>query len=505
MLERLVQTQSPALNRWLRSLGEKLLGAQLKNRGVALALESYAGGLGISVPKLALAYFLPELASSLSKWLPGLPVNLLGCSSFLVWSEKKEAPLHGRILDFPLVGGFDKHERVLVTHFEGEMGVCSLSSAGLPFHSLSAINEAGVTMSLHQKFTSALNLSGESIFSLAHDLITKVENSRDLARLLKEKTSITTWNLIFTFADGQAVSLDLSGNQVVQQKFNLKDERQYLCNFNHGKWDEASQLIPHGFDSYNQMRQHSGLKKLAKFDPQKSDEKALLKTMSTLKLERGHSAKKYQLDCLTPSSLHAVVMNAKESTLHFNLGAAPKIFNSHYAVVHSELGQLKKRATLITKGKASAPSRSEQGYRHMILAQMCLDRFDKHGLYHHLQMAIALLGGLQIKVMCEFFLNVALFLDITHIKERNIILTEFKRLYGELPDYQNQLCALFIMRLERLMELAPTLTAKELTHPALIKMLQSENKIPNSLFYRLLRSTAVIRIDMLDVIHAHVR
>lgn len=511
MLERLVQTKSPAINRILQTLGQTLLKQTRQNRHNQTSnelLRAYAEGLGVSFEKVALAYFLPELASSLSKWLPGLPVNLLGCSSFLAWSEISESPFHGRILDFPLVGSFDRLERVLHTRFEGELAVCSLSSSGLPFHSLTAINEAGVTMALHQKFTPSFHPDGESIFSLASDLIARTTSYKALSKLIKEKKSITTWNLIFTFPDGRATSIDISGSHYVEQTFDLKQGEQYLCNFAPTEIERSNLYQPLGINSYNQMRAASAHRKFKKFNPQKSSEVDLLKIMSTLKLKKGESAKKFELDCLTPSSLHTVVMNGKKSTLHANSGIAPKLFCSQYAVIEAQLSDPRARPTLSLKGKLKEPSLPERGYRHIIDAQVAYDRLDKHGFYHHLQMAIGHFHELEIKIICEFFFQIALFLDTTHMKERHMILSELTRMRELLPPYLRDMCTLYILRLERLTQSSQQNSSqriKEISHPGLVLMAQAEEKIPPPILAATLSKTAVIRLDLLDVIHPHLR
>lgn len=508
MLEHLVQTKSPALNRVLQTLGHTLLKHTKRQHKSHELLASYAEGLGIGFEKVALAYFLPELASSLGKWLPGLPINLLGCSSFLAWNEESDSPFHGRILDFPLVGSFDRLERILHTRFDGELAVCSLSSSGLPFHSLTAMNEAGVTMAIHQKFTPTFHPEGESIFSLASDLISRAASYKALSRLIKEKKSITTWNLIFTFPDGMATSIDICGDRITEQTFNLKEGEQYLCNFAPTAREQSDLYPPYGINSYNNMRASVAQKKFKKFDSKKTSELDLLKMMSTLKLKKGESAKKFELDCLTPSSLHTVVMNAKKSCMWFNSGIAPKFFRSQYAQLEAKLGDSRARPEIHIKGKEREASLPERGYRHIIDAQVCQDKLDKHGFYHHLQMAIGCFHGLEIKIICEFFFQVALFLDTTHTKERHMILSELTHLRELLPPYLKDLCTLFMLRLERLLHQSKSgakARINQIEHPALKMMAQAEEKIPPMILASTLSKTAVIRLDLLDVIHPHLR
>ena len=369
----------------------------------------------------------------------------------------------------------------------------------------SAMNEAGVTMALHQKFTPAFHPEGESIFSLASDLISNVTSYHSLKKLIKDKKSITTWNLIFTFPDGQASSIDLSGDKLDERKFNLKDEKQYLCNFAQANWGKSELILPLGIHSYNQMRERSGQAKLKKFDVTKGSELTLLKLMTTLKLKKGASAKNFELDCLTPSSLHAVVMNGKKSLMLASSGPAPKFYRTQYAQIEAKLSNTREHPSLKVVGKLKIPNISERGYRHMIDAQVCYDSLNRHGFYHHLQMAIACFEGLEIKMIGEFFLSTAFFLDTTHTKERNMILAEFQRLRPHLPDYLEQLCSLFIWRLERLMQSTPSVDIQQIKHEGLRKMALAEEKMPANVLYGLLKSTAVIRLDVLDVIHPHLR
>ena len=107
------------LNKFLFSLyGPLAKNLYGRNATIHQWSNAYVDGLGLKDELFYRAMAIPEFMSALSKWFPALPFTQMGCSSFFAHDQDWESPIHARILDFPLVGSFDKHERVLMHEFK---------------------------------------------------------------------------------------------------------------------------------------------------------------------------------------------------------------------------------------------------------------------------------------------------------------------------------------------------------------------------------------------------
>ena len=84
----------------------------LKSSNFRKKLKAYNEAIGLKEREMITSFIIPELLSCLSKWIPGLPPQLFGCSSYFMLNELGHT-LHGRILDFPLVGTYENEERAV--------------------------------------------------------------------------------------------------------------------------------------------------------------------------------------------------------------------------------------------------------------------------------------------------------------------------------------------------------------------------------------------------------
>ena len=66
-----------------------------KNKSFRKHILAYAEGLQIMPEDIAMASLMPEMASFMDKWLPGLSTGLFGCSSFFTWDEQAHQLIHG--------------------------------------------------------------------------------------------------------------------------------------------------------------------------------------------------------------------------------------------------------------------------------------------------------------------------------------------------------------------------------------------------------------------------
>lgn len=474
---------------------------QEKNSEYKLWLENYAQGLGIPSKELVFTLLLPELSSCLSKWLPSLSANFLGCSTFFFWDDKEETPTHGRILDFPLVSSFDKYERTILYDFPGLPKVYSFSSTGFPFPSISSMNEYGVTLALHQKFTDILNIGGRSVFDIGNELIFNTETLEDALNILKSAEGITTWCFNMTFPDGRWLSADLMGSELVYKTGKItKGEITYFNNDIISEKLNTEDFHPFAIAPHNKMRACAGQEKIKTLlKKKKLTDIDVLKTMGTPLKEATAADDSWNLDTLTPSSVQVLTMNPTKGRALSIAGEAPKIFTGAYEE-HLDLWS-NPIVNLKEKKLKNSPLNFKIGLRDYMMAQVAFDHKDFTLAYHHIQMAHDALSGTKWEAISEFYFLVFQFMKERHKKVRANLLDNFQVLLPSLPPVLQDHAWLYISRLERMLHKTTRVTESDIKHPALKKVLELENKIPNLLLHRTITILMAPRLDLVDVIY----
>jgi hypothetical protein len=506
-----LSTPYPLVEKIAAQLAEYLVKSNLDNNvAFKKRIQAYSEGLNVSLKEAAYATLIPELVSCLSKWLPGLPGGLMGCSSFFILDEKTSTPIHARVLDFPLQDSFDLNERCLYTTFTNHQKVFSVGSVGLPFHSVTGMNEAGVTLALHQKFTNIFNMNGTSIFDIAHELLLKIETPQEAIKFLKSKKSITTWSFLMSFASHNAiVEADLMGDKLNSQTTDLKPGDVYYFNnkLMNPKLAKDS-FIPSGLGEYNELRQKNADEKIKRFKKKnKFNSVELLKLISTPLSIKKYTPKNLpehlEFDTLTPSSVSLACMNPGAQTLTTLSGQAPKVFQGEITLIKKCFN--KPEITLKTDKKNLPDPFFAPGFRHYARAQQSIDSHNLHQAYHHIQMGIAVFKGTYWATYGEFFFNVLQFAHEPHPKIQAYTLGEFRRLRLETRGYLQDQSTLFANRLERLLGKPSHYQARDITHSELKKLFRLEQKIPTPLLHKAVCLFLAPRLDIRDVITAELR
>ncbi len=492
----------PKIDKILQELAANFFDHQQeKNTTYKLWLENYSQGLDISSKELVFTLLLPELSSCLSKWMPSLSSSMIGCSTFFFWDDKEESPTHGRILDFPLVSSFDKYERTILYDFPDLPKVYSFASTGFPFPSISSMNEFGVTLALHQKFTDILNISGRSVFDIGNELIFNTQTLEDAISILKKAEGITTWCFNMTFPDGRWLSADLMGDKLEYKTGKIsKGEITYFNNDIISKDLNTEDYHPYAIAPHNQMRACSGHEKIKQLlKKKKLIDLDVLISMGTPRKESTHLGDNWCLDTLTPSSVQVLTMNPSKGRALSIAGEAPKVFVGNYEE-HSNIwnGPLIK---LKSKKLKSSPLNFKLGLRDYMMAQVAFDHKDFSLAYHHIQMAHDALADTKWEVISEFYFLVFQFMKEKHKKVRATLLDRFQVILPDLPPVLQDHSWLYISRLERILHKTTRVEEKDINHPALKKVLVLENKIPTILLHRSITLLMAPRLDLVDVIY----
>ena len=168
-------------------------------------LKAYAEGLEVPYEEILYSFLLPEIVSSFNKWVPDLMSLIPGCSSLFVPSTSGGV-VHTRILDYALNETFTESERSILYDFDDRYKNLSFSCAGVPFASMTAMNDQGLTLALHYKHGQHFNNNGESIFFMANEIINTCSNIREAIKLIKKKSSISYWGLYLSDKHGENVN-----------------------------------------------------------------------------------------------------------------------------------------------------------------------------------------------------------------------------------------------------------------------------------------------------------
>lgn len=469
-------------------------------------LTAYAEGLDISVEDVALSLMIPEVFSCLSKWSPKFKIPTFGCSSFFMREDDTNSPTHTRILDFPLVGTFDQHERAIHYRLTDGPQIMSFGCAGMPFPSFTSMTEDGTTFAIHQKFSSQFITDGTPIFEMVYALLnTRPTCAQDVISFMKKSTSMTLWSFYMSFKNGEVLECDICGNQLQYNVFHLDEKNKYYY-FNNQVIDknfDQSLILPYGITAYNQMREISANKKILKLKKLKSRTcLTILKKIATPLAQANDKIKDWNLDCLTPSSLQVVTMAPSRQECFNIMGMAPKVYQNQIAHFDQVWDRVSLK-TINTKGQIKH-QQYQLGLRELILAQSEFDKGDRHQCFHHIQLSITYLKNYPEENIAKFYFLILQFINENHKKLLSSIFVQFQALEGQLPTYLNDHCLLFINRLERILNYDQKVdyTAK-ITHQQLKATFEREQKIPIIILHKILKISIKIQIGVLDIIYLH--
>lgn len=506
-VKRMLRTPWEPLNLVILEVGKAVLkNSLLKKTDQFRHLRSYAEGMGIPVEEAAYTMLVPELVSSMSKWAPGFIKGNLGCSSFMLRNPEGEV-VHGRILDFPLQGSYDRSERAISYDLNGIPKMLGFGAQGIPYPSITLMTEDGMTLALHQKFTNIFNPQGLSIFEYIFKMVSTARDKKSIIEFVKNHQTITTWCLYMTFKDGEVLACDLSGSTPFINQLTIPDEGiLYFCNHLEDKSLNQRQFLPLGFDQYNLMRESSATKKISNFfkkHKNRPTELELIQLMSTpleQKIKNLSDMKNYELDNLTASSLSVMTMNPTAKRAYYLGGPAPKVFRNNIFEITSSFERAQKNEVKIKKAQ-DFDQEYYLGLHSIMEAQKGFDAHNSVEIYHHLQMAIDHLEHYPEKKIAEFYFLIAQYLYESHTQVLANLLSEFKKFEDHLPTYLNDHCLMFIGRLERILKMPVTLEEDKIETQKLREIYQRELKIPRPIFHTASKGMIIPRIDILDVIY----
>ena len=496
----LLQSPWQPVNAAIKNIVETFLPKLIRGKGEwEESLKAYAEGLGISYRELLYPFIVPEVLPCTARWIPRLAS--LGCSSYFVWDSDRNGPIHGRILDFPLVGSFESEERAILYEFPGSPKIFSFGTSGFPYPSITAMTDEGVTFGLHQKITDVFNTAGTPIFEIIFNLLKNCGDSKSSIEYLKKSCSISTWAFYMSFKNGDILTADLMGDELCYHLHRIEPSSKgiYRCNFLEDPEKKENQIFPFGYPIFNQMRENLGYKKLHALENPNAEE--LIKTMGTPWNGRRRKADNYQCDPMTMVNVQTVVMSPATNEALFLPGEAPKFYKGK--ILHfTDVFQSPLQESIVAKNfKKNIQEDYRCGMRSLALAEKAYHTGDKPQIYHHLQMGIKQLEGYPEGVVGQFFFLVFQYINE---KKREVLLQllkEFVNIEKKLPPYMADQCRLFITRLEKRLQLPCSISLSSLQHPALREVFKMESQWNPLVLKYLTTKFIYINLSGFDIIY----
>lgn len=199
------------------TLLRRLVGGQVAKALPDYATESLRGladGSGISYRDIIDGCVMPDSlvwAASRNIQIKGVDPAVkhrlalgIGCSSALAWGEATldGKLLHGRNFDYHGVESWPKTAGVIFHEPDDGQPYVAVSAAGILMGGVTAMNQAGLTLTVHQHmFTGTTTLGGTPIGLVGDLIMRKAESLDDAERILAEHKPIGCWT--YVISDGK--------------------------------------------------------------------------------------------------------------------------------------------------------------------------------------------------------------------------------------------------------------------------------------------------------------
>lgn len=126
------------------------------------------------------------------------PPPLFGCSSFVHRGEKF---LQARNLDFPGVGYWDRYPVIQMMAPKGTLRYIAFTTAGVAIAGITGVNEAQISVALHQHYCFETNLRGQLPFVIGEEILRRARNLNEALDILRNTKVASSW--AFVVGDGK--------------------------------------------------------------------------------------------------------------------------------------------------------------------------------------------------------------------------------------------------------------------------------------------------------------
>lgn len=447
-------------------------------------VQSYCEGLNIEPSRYHAFLSLFEHAAHYGQTWPELKAILPGCTSYFHLGGGKDIS-HTRLVDFPLTGILD-HEPVLyLWQGEGRPTLMNFSTPGLAPVFFHAIHAAGVSVAVHHKPGTIFHRDGESVFQMVFDSLMDSKTSADIKREIKKRESVAKWGILILDREGKVEVADIEGPTQKWESFNLKDTQSLLFT-NLPLQKESQGFAP--YLAFTESREKWIREKLK--NPSNDHMLDLLTDVEDQK------EKKWLHPAGTLSTTGAIEVNLTKGHIDIKTGEGALTISD--PILRFSLADQNDRSVL---KKEKNHSDFEKAWKRASLAQARFDDAKYDLAYHELQMAISLMPMKRWKDIFSFYLCLW---DFRFVSNRLELADVYKRLIAlELHDNIRDQGLLLRMRIEKKLNLSPTVEAKEL--PPHLQELFREEKLARAPVFLTWMNLLYPRMEILDVLAPHIK
>ncbi len=370
---------SGASRAWRLLTRQPLPADEVTRPGGAVAgwLRAYCEGLDETVER-HLAVLERLEASS----LPG------GLNAFR-WNEVTQGPEHHSLSEWPLALFQGAATETIYLRVPRGPGMVYTCVPGVPFLPLAGMNDAGLTLALHRKFSPLFHASGAHAGPMALEALWENRNATDLRKFLRHRQTRRLWAFHACDPSGQVVVVDLAGPQLDARQYGLREEKLVVYNARTlVKSATGAQLstAPAGFSLCQEKRDDAR----ARLREVREEHPLRALTLAPASFPRHASA-------VGPATVQALSFFPGTLGLESSMGVPPLWFQARLLRWQDLFRQDMRQSETLLPPPDSTPGTIRAAWEDLGQAQRLMDLGDVPGAFHRFQMALARarpLGGL---------------------------------------------------------------------------------------------------------------
>lgn len=288
-------------------------------------LSGFAEAIGISAEEAKRGYVMPDVLNALAGMSGGkAKLPALGCTSVAAWGPytRDGRFLYGRNLDFCGVGIFDRYPMVARHRPDKGVPYVSFASAGAVADGVTGINEEGLTVALHQHYTTDVVLllaKTRPVLDLAAEVLRTCRTIDEAAELCAGRATTSGWTLVLTsWREKRACAIERAGT-----RYSRRDYGEGLCVRTNGYETETlrAREFPYPAMRASSASRAKAARALAEARRGALDPRAMAAILGERNVENGELV--FSQGIAQPNNLTSVVFDPEKGEAWFAEGIAP--------------------------------------------------------------------------------------------------------------------------------------------------------------------------------------
>lgn len=345
---------------------------------IAEEIDAMARGLGQDPIVLRRGLSLPDtgvFVQGLGSY-PGLHfLPAVGCTS--VAAQLKDGGFaYARNLDFAGVGVWDRHPMLLAIEPESgsrELRHLVIGADGLPFGGITGVNEAGITLAVHQNYSRDISISGVPMALIGELVLREAKTVDEAIDALRRYRPASLWTFVLTdLKNGDAAAVESSSTVFLTRRRQGK----YFVQTNHAMHAESrgSENSPFGVEANSLFRMEQAFRMLESEPPTGAGD--LAKILAYQEDPLGQLSAYH--DVLKSETIQTVLFEARpggEPTLAVSIDPAPAS-SGRYAEI--PLAQFWKPDAPEWQPRDFLHTPDDKRHRQLTIADAHVRYFDRH-------------------------------------------------------------------------------------------------------------------------------